>query len=87
MSLPSPTPAMKDLISVNEAAAIAGCTRKTICQKLRAGDLEGDRIGERVWVVRRASAERLASTISNRSIRKRAEAAASKAKTRRKTRA
>ena len=77
----------KNLISVAEAAAIAGCTRKTICKKLCDGDLEGERIGARIWVVSRTAAVRLASTISNRSIRKRAEAAAAKARPKRKSRA
>lgn len=76
-----------DLVSVAEAAEIAGCSQKTICQKLRDGDLEGMKVGLRVWLVSRSAATKLAATISNRSIRKRAEAAAAKAKPRRSARA
>jgi len=77
----------KDLISVAEAAEIAGCSDKTICLKLRTGDLQGERIGDRIWVVSRSAAQRLATTISNRSRRKRAEAAALAARSRRSKRA
>jgi excisionase family DNA binding protein len=76
-----------DLISVAEAADIAGCTKKTICQKLRGGDLEGVKVGVRVWLVSRSAATKLAATISNRSLRKRAEKAAAKPKPRRSARA
>ena len=69
-----------ELVSVAEAAEIVGCTPKTICLKIRDGDLEGQRLGERVWMVRRQSAEALARVISNRSLRKREQVAASRSR-------
>ena len=77
----------KNLITVAEAAEIAGCCEQTICKKIRSGDLEAQKIGVRVWLVSRAAATKLATTISNRSLRKRAEAAAAKAKSRRSAKA
>jgi hypothetical protein len=47
---------------------------------MRDGDLEGERLGERVWMVRRQSAEELARVISNRSLRKREQLAASRSR-------
>lgn len=76
-----------DLISVAEAADIAGCCEPTIRKKLIRGELEGEKIGVRVWLVSRAAATKLATTISNRSLRKRAEAAAAKTKRKRSARA
>ena len=78
---------LEDLVTVAEAAEIAGCCEPTIRKKVRNGELEGERIGARVWMVSRSAAEKLAKTISNRSLRKRAEAAASKAKAKRSARA
>jgi excisionase family DNA binding protein len=76
-----------DLVSVAEAAEIAGCSEPTIRKKLIRGDLEGEKIGVRVWLVSRHAASKLAETISNRSKRKRAEAAALAARSRRSKRA
>lgn len=75
------------MVSVADAAEIAGCCEPTIRKKLIRGELEGEKIGIRVWLVRRAAAEKLAETISNRSRRKRAEAAALAARHRRSKRA
>lgn len=44
-------------ISVAEAAEIIGCTDGRVRQLLGEGRLEGEKIGERVWIVSRKSAE------------------------------
>jgi len=61
-----------ELLSVAEAAELAGCSDTTIRNKLRAGELEGEKIGRLVWMVRRSSVEDLAPTLCNRTIRNRA---------------
>ena len=75
----------KNLISVAEAAAIAGCSDTTIRNKLRAGELEGEKIGQLVWMVRRSAVESMAPQLSNRTTRNRALAAAKKQTSRRRS--
>lgn len=66
----------QDWVSVAEAAELAGCSRMTICRKIRDGDLVATRLGERVWLIDRAAVLELAPTLSRRTLRHRAEAAA-----------
>ena len=47
----------KDQLSVAEAAEVIGCTDGRVRQLLGEGRIEGEKIGERVWVVSRKSAE------------------------------
>ena len=75
-----------ELISVSEAARIAGCSGTTIRKRLRDGDLEGEKIGILVWMVRRSAVEKLAPSLSNRTTRNRAINAAKKRPTRRRDR-
>jgi len=52
--------AVKNLLSTKEAAEVIGCTEGRVCQLLRSGDLAGEKINERAWVVHRESAEKYA---------------------------
>lgn len=45
-------------VSVDEAAEIMGCTAGRVRQMLRAGELEGHKVSERAWIVKRESAEK-----------------------------
>lgn len=73
----------QELISVGDAAELAGCSRSTICKRIRVGDLAATRIGERVWLVDRAAVLELVPTLSKRTRRSRAEAAAAAARSKR----
>ena len=52
-------------ISVNEAAAIIGCTVGRVRQLLLASELVGAKLNDRAWAVDRKAAEKLARTPSN----------------------
>lgn len=52
-------------IGVNEAAELIGCTVGRVRQLLLAGKLEGKKIHERAWIVRRASAEHWARYVEH----------------------
>jgi excisionase family DNA binding protein len=75
----------KDLISVAEAAEIAGCSDTTIRNKLRTGELDGEKIGLLVWMVRRSAVVSMAPSLSNRTTRNRAAAAAKREPQRRRS--
>ena len=77
---------LEDLVTVAEAAEIVGVNRRTINKRIEDGSIEAVKLGPRMFMVRRAAAEDYASRVSNRSNRKRAEAAAAKAKQRRSAR-
>jgi excisionase family DNA binding protein len=49
------------LVSVTEAAQLLGVTRQAILQRLDAGTLPGERVGN-AWVLQRTAVERLAHT-------------------------
>lgn len=66
------TPAIEDLVSSHEAAAIAGCTRVHICRLCKAESIEATRIG-RDWLVSRAAAVDLKGKLTNRCLAKRAK--------------
>lgn len=51
--------AIDDLVSVDEAAKIIGCTDGRVRQMLIEGRLEGQKLNKRAWGIRRAEAERL----------------------------
>jgi excisionase family DNA binding protein len=57
------TVAVKNLLSVKEAAEVIGCTDGRICQLCRAGDLRAEKINERAWVIYRESAEAYARIV------------------------
>ena len=78
---------LEDLVTVTEAADIAGVHRRTIHKRIEDGKMDAVKIGPRMFLVPRSSAVEYAATVSNRSTRKRAEAAAAKAKQRRSARA
>jgi len=49
-----------------QAAAEAGCTESYIRRQLRAGNLSGERVSLRCWLVDRAAVEQLSSELSSR---------------------
>ena len=51
---------LKNIISCEAAAKLIGCTRGRVRQLLRAGDIEGEKINARAWMVFRKSAEEYA---------------------------
>lgn len=73
-----PAPRVSELIPVTEAAEIVGVNPRTILKRIEDGRLVAQRMGARTYMVLRSSAEEYAATVSNRSNRKRAEAAAQK---------
>ncbi len=80
------SPAVSDLVPVAQAADIVGVHPRTILKRIEEGKLVAQRMGARTFMVLRSSAEEYASTVSNRSKRKRAEAAeASSSKPKRST--
>lgn len=66
---------VSDLVPVSQAAEIVGVNPRTILKRIEEGKLVAQRMGARTLMVLRSSAEEYASTVSNRSKRKRAEAA------------
>jgi len=48
-----------EFVSTDEAARILGMTPGRVCQLLRAGEMQGQKIGRRVWVIPRAEVERI----------------------------
>jgi len=66
---------VSDLVPVPEAAEIAGVHPRTILKRIEEGKLVAERMGARTFMVLRSSAEEYASTVSNRSKRKRADKA------------
>ena len=69
------SPVISDLVPVAQAADIVGVHPRTILKRIEEGKLVAQRMGARTFMVLRSSAEEYASTVSNRSKRKRAEAA------------
>jgi hypothetical protein len=69
------SPVISDLVPVAQAAKIAGVHPRTILKRIDDGTLVAERMGARTLMVLRSSAEQYALTVSNRSTRKRAEAA------------
>lgn len=49
--------AVKNLLSVKEAADVIGCTEGRVCQLCRSEELHAEKINERAWVIYRESAE------------------------------
>lgn len=49
------------VVSVEEAATIIGCNESRVRQLLGSGDLSGQKLNARAWVVSRESAERYAA--------------------------
>ena len=66
------TPAISDLVSTEEAAALAGCTRVHIRRLCRAGSVECVRFG-RDWRVVKSAAESLRGSLTNRTLANRAK--------------
>lgn len=60
MSIPN-----TDFINVEEAAKIIGCTPGRVHQLLRSGDIPGQKLSERAWVILRKDAEKIAANPSN----------------------
>src|SRR5690606_28426241 len=54
-----------NLVSVNEAAEVIGCTVGRVRQLLIAGRLEGEKLNERAWRVDRRSAEKYARDMAH----------------------
>lgn len=54
--------AVMDLISTGQAAKIIGCTEGRVRQMLRSGEMIGQKVGERAWVVTTGEAERVRDT-------------------------
>ena len=50
----------KDFVTVTTAAEIMGCTPGRVRQMLRADEIEGEKVGERAWMVLRKAAEKRA---------------------------
>lgn len=73
------SPSVSDLVPVSQAAEIVGVNPRTILKRIEEGKLVAQRMGARTFMVLRSSAEEYASTVSNRSKRKRAEAASAAA--------
>lgn len=48
----------KDFVTVTKAAEIMGCTPGRVRQMLRAEEIEGEKVGERAWMVLRKAAEK-----------------------------
>ncbi len=69
------SPVISDMVPVAQAADIVGVHPRTILKRIEEGKLVAQRMGARTFMVLRSSAEEYASTVSNRSKRKRAEAA------------
>lgn len=69
------SPSVSDLVPVSQAAEIVGVNPRTILKRIEEGKLVAQRMGARTFMVLRSSAEEYAATVSNRSKRKRAEAA------------
>ena len=69
------SPSVSDMVPVSQAAEIVGVHPRTILKRIEQGKLVAQRMGARTLMVLRSSAEELALTVSNRSTRKRAEAA------------
>lgn len=65
-------PAITDLVSTEEAAALAGCTRVHIRRLCRAGSIECVRFG-RDWRIVRSAAEALRDLLTNRTLANRAK--------------
>jgi len=74
------SPSVSDLVPVSQAADIVGVHPRTILKRIEEGKLVAQRMGARTLMVLRSSAEEYASTVSNRSKRKRAEAASAATK-------
>ncbi len=55
----------KNMISVETAAGIVGVTPGRIRQMLRAGELDGAKLSERLWIVSESSAKKVAKTPHN----------------------
>lgn len=51
----------KAFLSVQEAASLVGCTVGRIRQMLRKGDLKGQKLSERAWVVDPQSVRKIAA--------------------------
>lgn len=52
--------AVKNLLSVEEAANVIGCTEGRVRQLLRSGELKGVKLNERAWAVYAEAAEKMA---------------------------
>lgn len=50
-------------VSVSTAATIIGCTDGRVRQLLRSGELPGEKLGERLWLIRRKDAEKYAKIL------------------------
>jgi hypothetical protein len=57
---------MTSKLTPRQAADEAGCTESYIRRQLRAGNLSGERVSERCWLVDRAAVEQLSSELSSR---------------------
>lgn len=51
-----------DYVTVAEAAEIIGCTDGRVCQMARAGELKGQKMGKRTWIILRKDCEKYAKT-------------------------
>ncbi len=49
---------MSEMISVESAAEIIGCTKRRVTQLLTKGELRGKKLSPRCWIVSRPSAVR-----------------------------
>jgi len=45
-----------------EAASIIGCTEGRVCQMARAGELKGQKMGKRAWIILRKDCEKYAKS-------------------------
>ena len=48
-----------DVVTVTQAAAILGVDERTVRHRLRRGDMAGQRVSPRLWLIPRAEVERL----------------------------
>ena len=49
-------------VTVGEAATIIGCTDSRVRQLLISGDIDGQKFGEKMWMVPKSEAERVKNT-------------------------
>lgn len=55
------TVAFENHVSVPEAAEIIGCTQGRVHQLIASGDLTGEKVNEKAWLLLREDVERVAN--------------------------